>query len=310
MTSGTDTAETERAAAGARPRWHTHGLNRVAYYRLAALAARALPRPLRLAAAMLTGRVLAHAMPRERAAVSRNLARVLPAASPAARARAVDETFGRFACCFVDLLVLNRRPPDRLVGTLASVEGEEHLDRALAGGHGVILLTAHLGNWDLAGRLLAHRRRRPTHVVLSAEREAALERYLRRDEPGLSFVTRHHASSALGLWAALRREEVVAMQTDRATGERGDAAVPFFGAPAAFPLGPFVLARASGAPVVPAFCVMTDDARYRVTVEPAIQVRPGGEYQALETTVGALERVVARHPTQWFNFYDVWETAR
>jgi KDO2-lipid IV(A) lauroyltransferase len=280
------------------------------YYRVAALAAAALPRPLRLAAARRTGRLLARALPRERLAVDRNLARVLPDWSRAARARAVGETFARFACCFADLLVLNRRRPDRLERTLAGVDGEEHLDRALDAGHGVILLTGHLGNWDLAGRLLARRRGRPTHVVLSAEQEAALEGYLRREQPGLRYVTRRQASAALDLWAALRRAEVVAMQADRATGERGDAAVPFFGAPAAFPLGPFLLARASGAPVVPAFCLMTDDGRYRVAIEPPIRVAPGGEHAALRTTVGLLERVVRGHPTQWFNFFDVWEVAR
>ncbi len=309
MPSGAGAVEAEPGVS-THPRWHSHGLNRLGYYRLAALAAGALPRPVRLAAARRTGRLLARALPRERRAVDRNLGRILPAASPAVRARAVADTFARFACCFSDLLVLNRRRPASLAGALAAVEGREHLVQARAARRGVILLTAHLGNWDLAGRLLARHHGRPTHVVLSAEREAGLEAYLRRDQPGLRFVTRRQASAALDLWAALRRDEMVAMQADRATGERGDALVGFFGAPAAFPLGPFVLARAAGAPVVPAFCLMTEDDRYRLTIEPPIAVRGGGEHAALEATVRALERVVREHPTQWFNFYDVWADGR
>jgi KDO2-lipid IV(A) lauroyltransferase len=234
---------------------------------------------------------------------------VLGSPPPGQLDRAVEETFARFGACFADLLTLNRQPPERLERALAAAEGDQHLREALAGGRGAIVLTAHLGNWELGGRLMARRHARPTHVVLSTEQDAALEGYLRVGAPGVTFVTRRQATAALPLWAALRRNEVVAMQVDRAAGGRGDAMAPFFGAPAAFPLGPFLLARASGAPIVPAFCPMTDDGRYRVVVEPAIRVGRGEEPAALAAVIGALERMVARHPTQWFNFYDVWGEA-
>jgi KDO2-lipid IV(A) lauroyltransferase len=119
-------------------------------------------------------------------------------------------------------------------------------------------------------------------------------------------VTRHRATSTLGLLAALRRAELVAMQADRPSGGRGDAIVPFFGAPAAFPLGPFVLARAAGAAVVPAFCAMVPGGRYRLEIDPPIWVKPGEEQAGLATVVAALERVIRAHPTQWFNFFDAW----
>jgi lauroyl/myristoyl acyltransferase len=67
----------------------------------------------------------------------------------------------------------------------------------------------------------------------------------------------------------------VAVQGDRPTGERGDRLVSFFGSTAAFPLGPFVLARAAGAPVLSAFCTMARDGRYRVDVGAPIWVKPG-----------------------------------
>lgn len=299
-----------RAGADLDRRWHGHGLNRVGYYRAAAAAARLMPRPLRLRSARAVGRALARRLTGERRAVEGNLARVLGAAASGRLDQAVEETFERFAMCVADLLTLNRQAPERLERALVSVEGDGHVQEALAGGRGAIVLTAHLGNWELGGRLMARRHGRPTHVVASAEQDEALERYLRPPAAGVSFVTRRSATAALPVWAALRRNEVVAMQVDRATGGRGDAAAPFFGALAPFPLGPFLLARASGAPVVPAFCPMTDDGRYRVVVEAPVQVDRGQEQAALETVVRALERAVARHPTQWFNFYDVWGTPR
>lgn len=290
----------------APPGWYSHGLNRVVYYRLAAAAAAALPRAARLHLARGLGRLLARALPGERRAVRGNLARVLAGTSPALIERKVGETFANFGAFFADLLTLNRRAGVDLRAYVASAEGEEHLDAALAAGRGVVLLTAHLGNWEFAGRLLSSRGNRTAHVVLSAEQDAALERYLRLDGPRLRFVTRHRATSTLGLLAALRRGELVAMQADRPTGERGDAIVPFFGEPAAFPLGPFVLARAAGAAVVPAFCAMAPGARYRLEIEPPIWVKPGEELTSLAVVVAALERVIRAHPTQWFNFFDAW----
>lgn len=304
--------------SAAPPDWYSHGLNRLAYYRLASAAASALPRPLRLTLARGLGRLLARAMPAERRAVRSNLARVLagtparvparvPASMPASMIDAhVSQTFANFGAFFADLLTLNRRPGADLRAYVAGADGEHHLDAALAAGRGVVLLTAHLGNWELAGRLLSSRGGRTAHVVLSAEQDQALERYLRLDSPQLRFVTRHHATSTLGLLAALRRAEMVAMQADRPTGGRGDAIVPFFGEPAAFPLGPFVLARAAGAAVITAFCAMTPDGRYRLEIDPPIWVKPGEELASLGTVVGALERVISAYPTQWFNFFDAW----
>lgn len=287
------------------PDWYSHGLNRIAYYRVAAAAATALPRPARLRLARGLGRLLAHAVPAERRAVRGNLVRVLAGAPPARIDAAVAETFANFGAFFADLLTLNRRPGVDLRAHVASATGEEHLDAALAAGRGVVLVTAHLGNWEFAGRLLSDRGGRTAHVVLSAEQDAALERYLRLDAPGLRFVTRHRATSTLGLLAALRRAELVAMQVDRPTGGR-DAIAPFFGEPAAFPLGPFVLARAAGAAVVPAFCALAPGGRYRLEIEPAIWVKPGEEIAALSVVVAALERVIRAYPTQWFNFFDAW----
>jgi lauroyl/myristoyl acyltransferase len=298
------------AETPAPPDWYSHRLNRVAYYRLATAAASALPRPARLALARGLGRLLARAVPAEQRAVRSNLSRVLAGAPPAELDARVAETFGNFGAFFADLLTLNRRPGADLRSYVAGDHGEQHLDAALAARRGVILLTAHLGNWEFAGRLLSARGGTTAHVVLSTEQDRALERYLRLDGPQLRFVTRHRATSTLGLLAALRRAELVAMQADRPTGERSDAVVPFFGEPAAFPLGPFVLARAAGAAVVPAFCVMVPGGRYHLEIDPPVWVKPGEELAALGATVAALERVIRAHPTQWFNFFDAWSPPR
>jgi KDO2-lipid IV(A) lauroyltransferase len=217
----------------------------------------------------------------------------------------VDEVFRHFAVCFADLVSTNRSRgrPDRMV---AAIEGDEHLLGAAAGGGGLVLLTAHLGNWELGGRLLAARLGRPTHVVVAAEADPRVERFLRGGASPVRFVRLGDPTGMVSLVGALRRGELVALQGDRALGTRGDTPVEFFGVPAPFPRGPFVLARAAGVPVVPAFCLLDADRRYTVVMAEPIRVGPDGDGAALARWVGVLEAMVRRAPEQWFNFYDVW----
>ena len=283
-----------------------HWLNRAPLYRLAGVAA-LLPRRARLALAGALGAALASACAAEARVVDANLARVLPTRSAADRARLVRELFAHFAMCFADLITTNRQraSPD-LVGP---GEGDEHVGGILAGG-GFIVLTAHVGNWELAGRtLVARGGGRPLHIVMAPEADPGVERLLRRDGAPVRFVTLRSPADAVPLVAALRRGEIVGMQGDRPLGHRGDVPIEFFGAPALFPLGPFLLARAAGVPVLPAFCVLGANRRYAVHVQAPLRVERGEEATALRRWVDGLASVIARHPTQWFNFADPWSVA-
>jgi lauroyl/myristoyl acyltransferase len=296
------------AAEGAAPRWYTHRLNRPTVYRAGALLAGVLPRPVRLMLARAVARPAARWFPVERECVRANLARVRPHSGAAARAALVDAVFRHFAVCFADLLSSNRsrRRPDRMV---EGIEGDEHLTTAAGTGGGLVLLTAHLGNWELGGRLLAARLRRPTHIVVAAEPDPRVERFLRGGDSPVRFVRLGAPTAMVSLVAALRRGELVALQGDRALGTRGDTWVDFFGVPAPFPRGPFVLARAAGVPVIPAFCLLGARHRYTVVMAEPIRVGPDGDEPALARWVRVLEAMVRRAPEQWFNFYDVWSAA-
>lgn len=290
-----------------RPPWYTHGFNRSVFYRMGARTGTFLPRPLRLRLATTIGRLASERLHAERALVSGNLARVIPEAPAERRAALVRDVFQNFAICFADLITANRSA-ETARRLLAGTDGAAHVDSALDSGRGVIVITAHLGNWELGGRILALRSARPTHVVVAAERDPEVARFLRGGAPPVRFVTLTDPTSSLPLVSALRRNEIVAVQGDRALGTRGDVRVPLFGVDASFPLGPFVLARAAGTPIVPAFCLLGADRRYTITVSPPIRVRRDGERGALECWVRLLERAVRRSPEQWFNFFDVWSS--
>jgi lauroyl/myristoyl acyltransferase len=261
-----------------------------------------LPRPARLGLARQLGRLAPWWMPVERAVVRNTLARVTGATGSRLEALTVA-TFADFAMCFSDLVSANRQPVAGLVSRVGTATGAERVAR-LHGGF--ISPSAHVGNWELAGRLLAGRTARTTHIVVAEEEARELEQWVRRDGGGVRFVTRSRPTVSLELVAALRRGEVVAAQADRALGTRGDVLIPFFGKPAPFPLGPFLLASAVRVPVVPAFCLLGANYRYTVKVAEPFSVPRGGEAEAARAWVAMLEDVVREHPTQWFNFFDIW----
>lgn len=286
------------------PAWYTHRLNRVGAYRAAVVLATLLPRRARLRLAAALGARLAVWLPAEAAAVRANIARMAPALEPARRAALAVDVFRHFAMCFADLLTTNRSAGD-LTHLLAGVDGAGHLS-SQDPARGLVVITAHVGNWELAGRLLAGRLARPVNVVVAPEADPGVERMLRGGAVPVRFVVRRDPLSVLPLVPALRRGEVVAMQADRALGGRGDVAAPFFGAEALFPAGPFRLARAAGVDVVPAFCLLGPDRRYTIALGAPISPARDGEHLALSRWVALLEATVSARPEQWFNFFDVW----
>lgn len=305
LPSTTISRETEHGTLTARvsgsPRWHGHAYNRASLYRLAE-ALSVVPRGLRLSLARQVGGIALRLLPVERRAIRKTLGLVTGASGDRLDELTAD-VFRNFAMCFADLVSTNRQSAARLASLVGSVSGAEQFD-GLPGG--IVSVTAHVGNWELAGRLLASRLARRINVVVSPAENPELGRWVRRDGEGIRFVPRAHPSVGVELLAALRRGEVVALQADRAIGTSGDVWVPFFGPAAPFPLGPFFLARAAGVPVVPAFCVLDRGYRYAVRIAPPIIVRRGEEEKAARDWVAILESVVRAHPTQWFNFFDAW----
>src|SRR5262245_22139603 len=245
------------------PRWYWHRYNRALLYRLAS-AFGWLPRRGRLALARALGETVLRWLPAERAAVRLTL-EIVTGATGARLDALTKRLFGEFAMCFSDLLTTNRQPPSRLMRYVDQMSGTDLLT-GLAGG--LVTVTAHVGNWEMAGRLLATGARRTTHVVTTPHELPELERWVRRDGDGLRFVPRAHPGIGVELVVALRRGDVVALQGDRALGTRGDVMIPFFGRLAPFPLGPFVLARAAGVPVVPAVCLLGRSHRYHLFMAP------------------------------------------
>ena len=300
-----------------RPRWYRHGLNRPLSWELILRITPRLPRFVLVPLHHATTLVCMACMPCERAAVRRNLARVSPARGLRGlllRYR-LFYNFSRFMVAYAEML-------DRGAGALAERVVDEHdtagtIRALLDEGRGLILATMHLGQWDLGLRLL-ERFDVPVHVVMLQEDEREVTRYADAARTWKQLEVHAMGRSpllAVQLAAALKRGEVVAVQIDRSVGPNG-MRVELFGAPTTLPTGPAMLGLATGAPLLPVFVVLDRGRRFRLVSLPPLRFprdvdaeeRTSRLEQAMRQLVAAMESIVARHPDQWFNFYDVWDT--
>jgi predicted LPLAT superfamily acyltransferase len=182
-------------------------------------------------------------------------------------------------------------------------------------GQGVILLGAHVGSWEIGGHLLG-RLGKPVNVVVLEKDEARMRQLFDKALAAKMFnliATDGHPLRSIPISAALRRGEIVCLLGDRSFGS-ADVRMTFLGSPARFPIGPYLLAAVTGAPIFQTFVVREKLGHYRFFSFPAKFIpreilRAGTE--ALQPHVAEyaarLADVAKRYPFQWFNIFPFWD---
>ncbi len=227
----------------------------------------------------------------------------------------VIATYYKFSRDWTDIVLLMRPKgpgPDALIGRRTS---HRPLDDALAAGSGAILISPHLGNWELGGLGLAAMGYRINVLTFREHDEkvnALRETARRRHGINFIYVDRDDASPLAIIEAVncLRRNEVLALLGDR-DGSSHTAEFTFFGRPAQIPIGPAHLALVTGAPVIPVF-VPLEGGRYATIMEEPVYFKGSRTDRArviregTESLLRVFERYIRAYPDQWYNFYDYW----
>ncbi len=279
-------------------------------YHLGAFFARRLPRPAARAVADAIGRANARARRETVRVVAHNLRVIAPALSPdeaREQAPAVIRNFAQAIRVFLELPFLEwereRRRFDlsELDAALASIQA-----RPGPGARPIVMASAHLGPWELGGWVLARLGFRVLTIALDHP-SRSVSRFFsdRRRRVGVEAVAPRGAVARLS--AALGPGACVALLVDRDVGAGGLEA-PWFGRRAVLPTGHAVVAVRTGAPVVVGALVFDGDDGYRYVHggvhDPASYAGSDAERVAAlhRDCAGDLERLVARHPLQWFHF--------
>jgi lauroyl/myristoyl acyltransferase len=239
-----------------------------------------------------------------------NMRRVHETAGAARPALAALRMFAQFAHCLTETMeYYGPRPrPIRL-----ELPARDPLRETLQQGSGAVIVTGHFGNWDVAGKLLREYGR-PINMVMAREINTSTRDYVQRarEAAGVNIIySDSSVFSSLNMVRALRRNEIVALQLDRMLGGERCHRLPFFGAPAGFPTGPFALARVARAPLIVVFVPRLGTRHYAIRVAGPFAISgprrdQGALHQVMQEVVGVFESVVREFPAQWFQFLPFW----
>lgn len=223
-----------------------------------------------------------------------------------ALARASYEHLGRTSIEAALLPAIGRE------GVLALFDGVDNwpaVEKAIGAGKGMIFVTGHLGNWELAGAYVAARGV-PLDVVARHMENPLFDRYLTstREKIGMSVV--HDSDAVRRTPRSIRAGRAVAFLSDQGVLGLASTFVPFFGMPAKTPRGPAVFALRLGVPVVFGCALRQPNGRYRMSFETVTVQDTGDRERDVDAIVAAytrtLERWVRRAPEQYFWHHRRW----
>jgi len=195
---------------------------------------------------------------------------------------------------------------------------EENLDSLTASGKGSILLSAHIGNWEIAGQMLDSLNTKFNVLMYDNEAEKIKE-YMSKVMGKKSFNVIAIRDGDMGhlveLHKAFANNELVVMHGDRFLPGTATLKKNFMGKIAEFPAGPFVMAAKFGVPITLVFAAKETSTHYHFFARTPIEVKRSRTKEDTEKAVKEvsdryieeLELMVKRYPTQWFNFYDFWK---
>ena len=272
-----------------------------------------LPRAIRFAIATGLGELLFWLLPGKRAAVLQNMEHVLGPDAPRSAVRLVAKrSFRNYAKYLCEFTHLPRWRPSDLERLMSDVQGWDHVEDAMREGKGVIFVTPHFGNWDVAGWYFGQRYAFSAVVepLAPPELDALVQGWRQAKQIGIIPL----ANAARGVLRALHKGGLVALVVDRPTHARGEGArVRFFGSWTRVPAGAAHFALRTGAPVVAAGVWRTPRNTYAAFARPPVRFSPtpGADpdrdvERVMQRIMQEIEAIIRSHPDQWYMFRQMW----
>lgn len=258
--------------------------------------------------ARYAGRCAYYVVGGARAGITTNLAIVLGENESSSVVRSTAKrAFEHDAMNWIDTLRIQRLSLEE-IQQVVRLEGRHLLPSPNGSTHGAVLVTLHLGNFDLVGQVLAASGYRLTVPVERMEPQALFDFLVElRAGYGITIVPVEHA--ARSLVRALRAGDLAGLAGDRSFAG-STLEVPVFGRLAPLPTGPVSLARRTHSPLLLAVGIRESPGRFRGVVREVEMTysEDGAEDDArnLATFAGMMEQIVTEHPEQWLAFRPFW----
>jgi len=224
-------------------------------------------------------------------------------------ARKVFKNFGLYLVDFFRMPNLTKKDIRKRV----KVEGIENIDTVLKQNKGGIILTCHIGNWEMGGVVMAMLGYDISAVALNHKHKNINDFFIRqREEKGLKVIPISHIMKRCV--SALRRKGLLALVGDRDFTNNGTV-MDFFGIPTSIPKGPAMLALKTDSPIIPGVFVRRDSFNYSLIFDRPIDLKEISGMdkdeimkKANEKFVASMEKYIRAYPDQWLIFRRFWET--
>jgi len=293
-------------ATGSARGWMARGGPQALGLRIATVLVAPMPRGLRYRLADIGGSAAYGMLPARARRARANYSAFAPGdrAASSKLARGAFQNYGR---TILDFLIL-----EQLLDELKRTPGAislEPVHRALAAGKGAIVVTPHLGNWDLGAAAIATCGR-PVHAVTDPFGPAAVDAMVRttRERLGVGVIPVGPASARQAL-RALRRNEVLLLACDIDKGGPG-VPVSFLGRRVVLPAGPATLALRTGAPLIPGYMKRRSGGQHESRLLEPLPAPSSGDATAqtaelTQAIASSFESMIRADPAQWYAFHSL-----
>jgi len=237
-----------------------------------------------------------------RAVVERQLRAALPSLGDAEIERIARAAYGHLGRTSMETAILPSYSAAEIIDLFESVHGWNLVEERMALGKGLIVVTGHLGNWELGGAYVAARGL-PIDAVARHMANPLFDRYLTSTRQRIGMTVVHDEDAVRRVPRSLRSGRAVAFLVDQGAVGLASTWVPFFGRYAKTPRGPAVFALRLGTPILFGVALRQPSGRYQLSFEP-VEVTDTGDREADVDRIVAdytlvLERWVRRAPEQY-----------
>ncbi len=221
--------------------------------------------------------------------------------------RYVFKTYYAFGQAFLDkVAILSGMYTDFNI----NFDGHDKLMKMAEDNTGGMLISAHIGNWEIAGHFLKNTNK-PVNVIMYDAERARVKKVLKDSIENRSFkmiTIQEDYSHLLEIKRAMDNKEFICAHADRVPEDRKLRALKldFFGRPVFIPRGPFELAVRFQVPYLFVFAMKESDKDYHFYAVEGRQQSYGNIEAMAQDFLAAMEDRLRDHPEQWFNFYDYW----
>ena len=248
-----------------------------------------------------------------RAVVERQVGAAFPGLTEPEVARIARASYASLGRTTIETALLPTYSREEVIELVERTDGWEHVEQALAQGRGLMVVTGHLGNWELGGSYVAARGI-PLEAVARRMENPLFDAYLNETRRRIGMTVIHDADAVRRVPRAMREHHAVAFLVDQGAVGLASTWVPFFGRYAKTPRGPAVFALRLKTPLLFACALRQPDGRFVIHFEPVPTETTGTLDADVDRIVASytstLERWVRRAPEQYFWHHRRWKHQR